>query len=448
MEEDYGGDEGFDYSYSPPGEEAPIDEYNFDFSGPEPAMYAPGEMAPIEDGEYSGPTDVAPDEFQQNAALQAYIDGQMSGVEEAPPIGAVAPPEQGNEFGEFADQARTRPYGDLADTDLDAWQRAVRGEWDAGNQTGQGWNWTDPDVKAEWDALAAMPESDAKSQRQAEIINKFGMNSGLPANEALNDLADSSQENAGTTSDAHREALVKAGADPEKIARLTPEQVEAAYAKAGGTVAPKPAARAATPARVAAAPAKGQEAAFKEFQDALVKSNQLKQKQELMDVFIKLSTGPGGPQNRALAMALLKQIAPELAGQIAGGNITSDPATAKYTTKNGERTLAQMEAELRKAGWPGPTEGDDVVTAYKRTTQGDVTPIAATDSTGGVAGGMNPIGIPPATWDALGSAGQKLLLDAWEFQGGDRKSFAESINSTRPQGRASAPARVQYAGVR
>jgi hypothetical protein len=51
-----------------------------------------------------------------------------------------------------------------------------------------------------------------------------------------------------------------------------------------------------------------------------------------------------------------------------------------YQTVNGPRSVAQMEAELRAAGWPGPVPGTEgagaVANAYQRTTGGPVTEMA------------------------------------------------------------------------
>lgn len=65
-----------------------------------------------------------------------------------------------------------------------------------------------------------------------------------------------------------------------------------------------------------------------------------------------------------------------------GGMVTppgmggTTPATGEkpYDTINGVKTVAQMEAELKVANWPG---GEDVPTAYARTTGGPVTPRGA-----------------------------------------------------------------------
>ena len=53
-----------------------------------------------------------------------------------------------------------------------------------------------------------------------------------------------------------------------------------------------------------------------------------------------------------------------------GSTSTSGSAGVMYQTVNGPKTLAQMQSELYQAGWPG---GEDVATAYARTTKGAVT---------------------------------------------------------------------------
>lgn len=56
----------------------------------------------------------------------------------------------------------------------------------------------------------------------------------------------------------------------------------------------------------------------------------------------------------------------------AGGDTAPE---GSYNTVNGPRTLEQMQGELTNLGWPG---GEDVATAYARTTKGPVTPGKAT----------------------------------------------------------------------
>lgn len=82
-----------------------------------------------------------------------------------------------------------------------------------------------------------------------------------------------------------------------------------------------------------------------------------------------------------------------------------------YQTVNGPKTVAQMEAELKQAGWPGPIPGTEgpgaIANAYQQTTKGSVTPINAQP-------GGTPAGTPPAPTDkgANLNAAQLLLNQA------------------------------------
>lgn len=62
-------------------------------------------------------------------------------------------------------------------------------------------------------------------------------------------------------------------------------------------------------------------------------------------------------------------------------------AGGKYDTVNGPKTIAEMEKELYDLGWPG---GEDVYTAYTRTTKGGKT-------TGGAGTGGTPGTLPTGT---------------------------------------------------
>ena len=78
-----------------------------------------------------------------------------------------------------------------------------------------------------------------------------------------------------------------------------------------------------------------------------------------------------------------------------GGEGGGEGAEEKYNTPNGPKTLAEMEAELRDAGWQG---GEDIAEAYARTTEGEVAPIE-----GGEGAGPQ---IDPSTQRALDKVGQ------------------------------------------
>lgn len=46
--------------------------------------------------------------------------------------------------------------------------------------------------------------------------------------------------------------------------------------------------------------------------------------------------------------------------------------------------------------------------------------------------GVMPNGISPAAWDALGTAAQQMILQAWQARGGDPKDFLAGIDAQRP----------------
>lgn len=82
-------------------------------------------------------------------------------------------------------------------------------------------------------------------------------------------------------------------------------------------------------------------------------------------------------------------------------------ATSVYTTVNGPKTLQQMDSELRAAGWGG---GEDVATAYARTTGGQVGAATAGATTDSAA--------------ALGAAIDKMYA---AIAAGNKAQFDESV---------------------
>jgi len=107
-----------------------------------------------------------------------------------------------------------------------------------------------------------------------------------------------------------------------------------------------------------------------------------------------------------------------------------------YQTINGPKTLQQMESELRAAGWPG---GEDVATAYARTTGGAVTPPA-----GGTLPGTPSGSVTTAPIDLLRVQNELAYqlylqdklnrLEIPEFQAMDERSRAEiSFNAAIQQ---------------
>lgn len=63
-------------------------------------------------------------------------------------------------------------------------------------------------------------------------------------------------------------------------------------------------------------------------------------------------------------------------GAVAGSSTTAAPQGQTYATSNGPRSVAQMTAELAKAGYNGPTDQNSIVQAYARTTGS--TPVSTT----------------------------------------------------------------------
>ena len=469
MEADYGydapepeasPDDGEGWTYSPPGEQAPADQYNWDWSGTDWEAYAPGMMSPADTPDYNHPDSSEPPTDQnQMDAMQGWIDGQLgTGVtEQAPPIGAVEP-LGGNDYGKFTEtdlsSPENRPYAGLDDADLDPWQQAVRAAWDQGQQTGTGWDWTDPEIQTRWAEISAMPESEEKSLLQAQIINQFGMNSGLPQNEALDALSGGTQQ--GDQIGSIAADLLSAGPQPggkndlrmvafrEKFPNATPAEIAAAEKKYGiepsapvrAPQAPRASSGSRGPSNSKALTDDIAAGNLERFNET-VKNNRI----ALANQLLQLSTGPNGPRNYQLAMNLLEQISPGIGAPSGPGT------TAKYMTGDGPLTLAQMEAKLRAIGWPGPAAGDDVITAFKRTSGKDVTPI--TGEGGGVATAtQTPAQFPSWLWDSMPPSAQKLVLDAYVANGGVATDFIKGINDARPSGRPSGAARVTYAGVR
>lgn len=89
-----------------------------------------------------------------------------------------------------------------------------------------------------------------------------------------------------------------------------------------------------------------------------------------------------------------------MAAQGTGGMLQAQAVqrTDRYNTVTGIKTIDQMEAELKSAGWPGPGQGEDpiqaIINAYTGTAvgpngqKGPVTPFTGTDTTqpGGTSG--------------------------------------------------------------
>lgn len=67
--------------------------------------------------------------------------------------------------------------------------------------------------------------------------------------------------------------------------------------------------------------------------------------------------------------------------------------SGRYSTKNGPKSLQDMQSELRTAGYPGPFDDQSVIEAYARTTQGPVSGANGQSSNGtpGSASGLGPL---------------------------------------------------------
>ena len=92
-----------------------------------------------------------------------------------------------------------------------------------------------------------------------------------------------------------------------------------------------------------------------------------------------------------------------------GGTSTAQRGALAYNTPNGVKSVAEMSAELTQAGWGG---GEDVITAYSRTTGGAVTPAA-----GATYGADTPYTYGgPGTTGVTGLGGvQQTNLDATDL---------------------------------
>lgn len=133
-----------------------------------------------------------------------------------------------------------------------------------------------------------------------------------------------------------------------------------------------------------------------------------------------------------------------------GGSVASGAAssTQVYTTKNGQKTRAQMESELRAAGWGYSGETEDVLTAYARTTGGAVQPL--TTSPNGLvvtpaapAAPAAPLGGGGDNWGEVLEAELERLRneaarnaaiaahEAWmRSNGDDRLAFEKAVQKT------------------
>lgn len=89
---------GSGYSYSPPGEQAPSDHYNFSDAGGQWNTYGPGTMAPVNEAQFSHPTQPQPpSDSQQIQALQGYNGAQInSALGTTAPAGTLGAPSPAN----------------------------------------------------------------------------------------------------------------------------------------------------------------------------------------------------------------------------------------------------------------------------------------------------------------------------------------------------------------
>lgn len=84
------------------------------------------------------------------------------------------------------------------------------------------------------------------------------------------------------------------------------------------------------------------------------------------------------------------------------GGTAGAPIAGTYTTKNGQKTVAQMRAELQTAGYPQAGTADEATIAqvYGQTTGGPVAPATAPGAPGAPAGGGGLASRAQALWEA------------------------------------------------
>jgi hypothetical protein len=110
-----------------------------------------------------------------------------------------------------------------------------------------------------------------------------------------------------------------------------------------------------------------------------------------------------------------------------------------YQTVNGLRTVANMRAELKAAGWPDWERADEtaVVNTYARTTRSPVK----------LAQAPLPYQINPMTWDSLSDTARQLFLSMAELgqtpSGAWTKAdYLNQFEQSRPKGIA--PKQVHF----
>ncbi len=317
--EDNGGDTP-DFSYSPAGDQAPEDQYQWpaeDFS----TQYNPGEIAPIDEAQFSSPTEGAPTEAEQAAALKSAIEDALGGgwgnyghysedqltPEQQAAWNAVAanPDSQAARTGSSMPTSQMNWYTDTQaspDNNWNGWGEPKGAFADPNNPISQLWGNGPPPAAtvADWleqhgGAVDPNKGTPGTAESDAPVVRVIGGGhaKSVGVDQARVELAKAGFPGAQTADDA---------------------TILAAYARtATGAVPPVP-----TKASSAAD--------FQKYVDAVVKSNQQRysdersdkakdaaradrsQKLSIITELLRSSTGPGGPRNLHLALALLQAL--------------------------------------------------------------------------------------------------------------------------------------------
>jgi len=123
--------------------------------------------------------------------------------------------------------------------------------------------------------------------------------------------------------------------------------------------------------------------------------------------------------------------------------LQSDDLAARKEAQEKSQKLALIQALLAASRGPnGPANRAMALTLMQSL---GINTAAASAGAGTTA--VNPLGIPPATWDAMSPAAQQLLLDAFSAQGGEPADFAKVINDQRPGGRPGGASRPRFAAL-
>lgn len=306
------------WSYSPPGEAAPLDEFNYDDSG---QVWGPGDESPLDLGEFSSMSETGPSEADQVRALTDYVAQSIGGYREQTPEELAAEQaafDASNNFG--PGQTRPNTGARRPEAGRQIWEYTTTP--DESNNWG---GWGPPPPGWEQNSLPWPPPGEPPSTWDSDVDTRMaasraeaGPDVPSPLDKPFAIRGDPQRGGTAVSSDQMRRELQRAGF-PDALT-ASPETIASVYARTAAG------AGAVTPPRTTARPTGTSLADFQRYVDSVIASNNRRydderkdkdnanaradrqQKLAIIQELLRMSTGPNGPQNRAMALAMIEAL--------------------------------------------------------------------------------------------------------------------------------------------